>query len=64
MAIIWMECICIHMGIVVVAIMMMMTTMKDDESAIEIIAKLDNWNPGIQRGKPVKVDLTVPVNFN
>jgi len=34
-----------------------------DESALKIITKLDNWNPGIQRGKPVKVDLTVPVTF-
>jgi protein TonB len=34
-----------------------------DVSAIEIIQKLDNWNPGIQRGKKVPVDLTVPVKF-
>ena len=34
-----------------------------DESALKIVSKLDNWNPGIQRGKPVQVDLTVPVKF-
>jgi TonB family protein len=35
-----------------------------DGSAIKIVQKLDNWRPGIQRGKKVPVDLTVPVNFN
>jgi TonB family protein len=35
-----------------------------DKSALEIVRNLDNWNPGVQRGKPVKVNLTVPVNFN
>lgn len=35
-----------------------------DESAINIITKLDKWSPGLQHGKPVKVNLTVPVNFN
>ena len=35
-----------------------------DESALQIVQKLDNWNPGVQRGRPVKVNLTVPVNFN
>jgi TonB family protein len=34
-----------------------------DGSAIKIIQKLDNWSPGIQRGKKVPVDLTVPVKF-
>ncbi len=35
-----------------------------DASAMKIITKLDNWNPGVQRGKKVPVDLTVPVKFN
>jgi TonB family protein len=35
-----------------------------DESALQIVQKLDNWNPGVQRGKPVKVNLNVPVYFN
>jgi TonB family protein len=35
-----------------------------DESAIKIVTKLDNWNPGIQQGKRVPVNLTVPVRFN
>ena len=34
-----------------------------DASAVKIIAKLDNWNPGVQRGKKVPVDLTVPIKF-
>lgn len=34
-----------------------------NESAVKIITKLNNWNPGIQRGKKVPVDLTVPVKF-
>jgi len=34
-----------------------------DASAVKIIQKLDNWRPGIQRGKKVPVDLTVPVKF-
>ena len=34
-----------------------------DDSALKIIQKLDNWTPGVQRGKPVKVNLSVPVKF-
>ena len=34
-----------------------------DASAVKIIQKLDYWRPGIQRGKKVPVDLTVPVKF-
>jgi protein TonB len=35
-----------------------------DASAVKIIQKLNNWNPGNQRGKKVPVNITVPVNFN
>jgi TonB family protein len=35
-----------------------------DASALKIIQSLDRWRPGVQRGKKVPVDLTVPVNFN
>ncbi len=35
-----------------------------DSSALKIIALLDDWEPGVQRGKPVKVNLSVPVHFN
>jgi TonB family protein len=35
-----------------------------DASAVKIIQSLDHWRPGVQRGKKVPVDLTVPVNFN
>ena len=34
-----------------------------DASAVKIITILDNWKPGVQRGKKVPVDLTVPVKF-
>jgi TonB family protein len=35
-----------------------------DASAVKVIQKLNNWNPGNQRGKKVPVNITVPVNFN
>jgi TonB family protein len=35
-----------------------------DASAVKIIQSLNYWRPGVQRGKKVPVDLTVPVNFN
>lgn len=35
-----------------------------NQSALKVVTKLDNWKPGVQRGKPVKVDLSVPINFN
>ena len=34
-----------------------------DDSAVKIIARLDNWWAGIQRGMRVPVDMTVPVKF-
>jgi TonB family protein len=34
-----------------------------DDSAMKIITKLDKWSPGLQHGKPVKVNLSVPVKF-
>jgi len=34
-----------------------------DDSALKIVQNLDNWNPGVQRSKPVKVNLSVPVKF-
>jgi len=34
-----------------------------DEEAIRVIA-LTNWNPGKQRGRPVKVRMIQPVNFS
>lgn len=34
-----------------------------DESAVKIVAKLDNWWAGMQRDKRVPVDLTIPVKF-
>jgi len=35
-----------------------------DAAALKIITKLDDWEPGVQRARPVRVDLTVPILFN
>lgn len=34
-----------------------------DKEAIRVIKSMPKWNPGKQRGKPVRVKYTVPVNF-
>ncbi len=34
-----------------------------DEEAIRILKKTAKWNPGKQRGKAVKVQMTIPINF-
>lgn len=34
-----------------------------DREALRVIASMPNWKPGSQRGKPVRVKYTVPVNF-
>ncbi len=34
-----------------------------DEAAINVVKKLPKWKPGRQRGKPVSVWYTVPINF-
>lgn len=34
-----------------------------DEEAIRVVKGLPKWKPGKQRGKPVKVWYTVPINF-
>ena len=34
-----------------------------DKEAIRVISKMPKWKPGKQRGKPVKVSFTVPINF-
>ena len=35
-----------------------------DREAIRVVNSLPNWKPGKQRGKPVNVSYTVPVNFD
>ena len=35
-----------------------------DDEAIRIVRKMPKWIPGQQRGKPVKVKFTVPVDFH
>lgn len=34
-----------------------------DKEAVRVIQSLPKWTPGSQRGKPVKVSFTVPINF-
>ena len=34
-----------------------------DQEALRVISTMPNWKPGNQRGKPVRVKYTVPVNF-
>ncbi|RUT72947.1 energy transducer TonB [Ancylomarina longa] len=34
-----------------------------DKEAIRVIKTMPKWKPGKQRGKPVKVSYTVPINF-
>ena len=34
-----------------------------DKEAIRVIKSMPKWKPGKQRGKPVRVKYTVPVNF-
>ena len=34
-----------------------------DKEAIRVISQMPKWKPGAQRGKPVRVKYSVPVNF-
>lgn len=34
-----------------------------DQEALRVVNALPLWKPGIQRGKPVNVSYTVPINF-
>ena len=34
-----------------------------DKEALRVISTMPKWKPGSQRGKPVRVRYTVPVNF-
>ena len=34
-----------------------------DKEAVRVIKAMPNWKPGTERGKPVRVKYTVPVNF-
>lgn len=34
-----------------------------DKEALRVVNSLPKWKPGMQRGKPVKVSYTVPINF-
>ncbi len=34
-----------------------------DKEAVRVIKSMPKWKPGMQRGKPVRVKYTAPVNF-
>ncbi|MCQ2235596.1 MAG: energy transducer TonB [Bacteroidales bacterium] len=34
-----------------------------DKEALRVVNSMPKWTPGMQRGKPVKVSYTVPINF-
>lgn len=34
-----------------------------DKEAVRVIKSMPKWKPGTQRGKPVRVEYTVPINF-
>jgi periplasmic protein TonB len=34
-----------------------------DQEALRVVNNLPRWKPGMQRGKPVRVSYTVPINF-
>lgn len=34
-----------------------------DKEALRVVNSMPKWSPGMQRGKPVKVTYTVPINF-
>lgn len=35
-----------------------------DEEALRVVSAMPNWKPGMQRGKPVRVQFNVPIKFN
>ncbi len=35
-----------------------------DEEAVRVIKLMPKWTPGVQRGKPVRVSYTIPINFS
>ncbi|MGB0931105.1 MAG: energy transducer TonB, partial [Chitinophagales bacterium] len=34
-----------------------------DAEAIRVVKEMPKWNPGKQRGKPVRVAFTLPIRF-
>jgi protein TonB len=34
-----------------------------DEEAVRVVQSMPNWTPGMQRGKPVRVQYNLPVRF-
>ncbi|MEB0303129.1 energy transducer TonB, partial [Mucilaginibacter sp. 5C4] len=34
-----------------------------DEEAIRVLKRSPRWKPGIQNGRPVRVQYSIPVNF-
>jgi protein TonB len=36
---------------------------EEDDEMIKVISRLQKWKPGMQDGKPVRVQYAIPVNF-
>ena len=36
---------------------------EEDEEMIRVISRLQKWKPGMQNGKPFRVQYAIPVNF-
>ena len=58
----------LHIGVLVVYLVDVVAVRSSGESsldkeAIRVIKSMPKWKPGKQRGKPVRVKYTVPVNF-
>lgn len=34
-----------------------------NEEAIRVVSMMPNWSPGVQRGKPVRVSIRLPIRF-
>ena len=34
-----------------------------DEEAIRVISSMSDWKPGLENGKPVRVDYNIPIKF-
>jgi protein TonB len=36
---------------------------KEDDQVIKVIKRLQKWKPGMQSGRPVRVQYAIPINF-
>lgn len=41
----------------------MIKPLKQDQEALRVISEMPKWNPGMHKGKPVRVKYTIPLKF-